>query len=173
MCTEYCHPTIWNSRTALKVLQKHKLKVNILFRCSSIWPGYCIMLHHSPTRTEKEYNTTLAYAGPKSSHHLWRHWWGRDCMTPEFVCWTWSPEKYAETTKMTSQHMLHWKRSLISFFFVVVVQYWIIIIPACSVLSKQAVYIGGGWKRWNRHQVSVNLSLWGNFPSFVYHAEIG
>lgn len=112
-----CNLTIWTSGALRKAFQQHKPLVNI-FRCLSLWPGYCIIRCCYRRRiivpTEKEDNSTLAFAGPKSSHHLWQRWWGRDCKSPEFVCWTWSP---ARTTKMTSQHMLQWKRSLIKTFF--------------------------------------------------------
>lgn len=70
VCTEYCHPTIWNPRTPREALQKHKLKVNIFIQMFqySTW-----LLHYAAPFTSsnrKEYNSTLAYAGPKSSHHL-------------------------------------------------------------------------------------------------------
>lgn len=114
-----CNLTIWTSGAPRKAFQEHKPKVNI-FRCLGLWPGYYIIRCRSPAPTkrrikvptEKEDNTTLACAGPKSSHHLWQRWWGRDCRSPEFVCWTWSP---ARTTEMTSQRMPQWKRSLIKF----------------------------------------------------------
>lgn len=117
-----CNLTIWTSGAPRKAFQEHKPKVNI-FRCRGLWPGFYIIWCRSPAPTkrriivptEKEDNTTLACAGPKSSHHLWQRWWGRDCRSPEFVCWTWSP---ARTTEMTSQRMPQWKRSLIKFCFV-------------------------------------------------------
>lgn len=138
-----CNLTIWTSGAPLEAFQEHKPRVNIL-RCLSLWPGYCIIRYCSaaPTKrriivpTEEEDNSTLAFAGPKSSHHLWQRWWGRDCRSPEFVCWTWSP---AQTTEITSQHMLQWKRSLIKTFFFFV-HCCIIFIPAMFCFCQNTVH---------------------------------
>lgn len=129
--------------------------------------GYYIIWCRSPAPTkrriivptEKEDNTTLACAGPKSSHHLWQRWWGRDCRSPEFVCWTWSP---ARTTEMTSQRMPQWKRSLIKFCFVFLYPL-LHNLYSCDVLflSKHSSVHWGGVKKgkdWNGHNISVNLS---------------
>lgn len=112
-------PVIWPFGPLVRHA-KHSRNISLKWTSSD---GYYIIWCRSPAPTkrriivptEKEDNTTLACAGPKSSHHLWQRWWGRDCRSPEFVCWTWSP---ARTTEMTSQRMPQWKRSLIKFCFV-------------------------------------------------------
>lgn len=167
-----CNLTIWTSGAPHNAFQEHKPKVNI-FRCLSLWPGYYIIwcCSAAPTKrriivpTEKEDNSTLAFAGPKSSHHLWRRWWGRDCRSPEFVCWTWSPVR---TTKMTSQHMLQWKRSLIKAFFFLFVHCCIIFIPAMLCFCQNTVHKKKKKKKleWTQHFRQL-VFLW-SFPSYGF-----
>lgn len=162
-----CNLTIWISGVPHKAFQEHKPKVNI-FRCLGLWPGYYIIrcCSPSPTKrriivpTEKEDNSTWACAGPKSSHHLWQRWWGRDCRSPAFVCWTWSPVWTAKNDESAHASMKEVVNK--DFFFLYPLLHNLYSCDVLFLSKHSSVHCGGvgdGKKKdWNGRNVSVNLS---------------